>query len=227
MPKNVAETLAEARERVSLLTQSLPNCVDPLGISVKSKIPYKVIAYREALIWRTEEIARSACDMYQRNDLAAAILLTRAASENGAAMWFLYELVRKQVEGVFDSELDVRVERLLMGSRNNSEMPEAMQVLTMLDKAEKAAPGIRKNYESLCEYAHPNWSGTGYLYSKIDKDKILTNFGKNPRGSEGPAGTGLNSLICSLVLFEHAYNAIADILPAFVTACEAAIKNND
>lgn len=68
----LAELQSKAEARVSLLAQRLSKIIDPAQISATAKIPYKVITYREALIWRTEELARAACDL---STLIASLLL--------------------------------------------------------------------------------------------------------------------------------------------------------
>ncbi len=214
-------SVAAARERLAALSSSLPTSIDHAGISLKAKIPYKVLSFREALIWRTEEVARCACDLLDRDDLASAIILTRATTENAAAIWYLFELIKKQVEVGIDADLDERVMRLLMGSRNNDQLPSAVQVLTMLDRANKVINGIRPSYDALSEYAHPNWSGVSSLFSRIHREEIFTSFGRNPRGSEGPKRMALAALIGSLEIFTHAYDSLSDLMPDFIRACEA------
>jgi hypothetical protein len=50
MEKTVASLLNEIRERVELLESNLPRRVDPMAVSPISKLPYKALLYREALI---------------------------------------------------------------------------------------------------------------------------------------------------------------------------------
>lgn len=215
--------LEEAKARVQLMTDSLPEVVDPASISLSAKIPYKAILYREALIWRTEELARCACDLYHQEAIVSAIILTRATTENAAAIWYLMQLIQNAAQ---DKELDEQIMQLLMGSRSNNEMPDAVHVLKMLRKAEKSIPGIFSAYESLSEYAHPNWSGTSRLYSKTDPGKFLTHLGKNVRSIDPPLGLGLNSLIAALAMFEYAYNKISDLMPGFVSVCETTLRDS-
>lgn len=224
---NIANLLKEAKALVQQMTDSLPKVVDPASISLSAKIPFKVIVYRETLIWRTEELARCACDLYQREDIGAAIVLTRAVTENAAAVWYLMQLIRGVNGTPHGKGLDERIMKLVMGSRSIDEMPDALNVQTMLKKAEKSFPGILSTYDSLSEFAHPNWSGTSGLYSKNDPDEILTHLGKNMRSTEWPLRRGLNSLIGALAMFEHAYNRISDLMPGFISVCEAALHDNE
>jgi hypothetical protein len=86
------EMVAESRRRLTTLENSLPERIDPIGIS-RTKLPSKVLNYREALIWRVAELARAALQAFEAQQLAAAIVLTRAAVETHAALWYLDEKV--------------------------------------------------------------------------------------------------------------------------------------
>jgi hypothetical protein len=84
-----SDTVAEVRAWVDKLRASLPQSVVVAALGVMSKAPFQLLCTREALIWRTEELARTACDALERDDFAAAAILTRAVTENaamGAAM---------------------------------------------------------------------------------------------------------------------------------------------
>jgi hypothetical protein len=58
----VDNDLKEARARADVLRQSLPLSVDAAALGVWSKAPFQLLCTREALIWRTDELARTACD---------------------------------------------------------------------------------------------------------------------------------------------------------------------
>ena len=63
------------------------------ALGVKSKAPFQLLCTREALIWRTEELTRNACDALERDDFAAAAILTRAVTENAALAWQLLDVL--------------------------------------------------------------------------------------------------------------------------------------
>ena len=68
----MADDVKEARARANALRNSLPQSVDAAALGVMKKAPFQLLCTREALIWRTEELARTACDALERDDLAAA-----------------------------------------------------------------------------------------------------------------------------------------------------------
>ncbi len=216
-----AELLAEATERVALLSANLPSVVDPTSVSIKAKIPTKVLCCREALIWRTEELARAACEQYRQESIAAAITLTRAAIEGVAATWYLKANLEKVMRAKAIGSFDDKIMSLLIGSKNDVSEINAINVMNFIDSVEKEFGGFRRSYESLCEYSHPNWSGTSLLYSRIDHAMVRTEFGRNKRSSDIARRCGLPTLIAALEIYSEAYNAIGDLLPAFVLFCEA------
>ena len=56
----------EIRETLGVLESNLPQQVDGYALSKKSKLPWKVLLYRDALIWRIVELGRSALERPRR-----------------------------------------------------------------------------------------------------------------------------------------------------------------
>src|SRR4026209_2210802 len=79
------ELLTEAKRRTAILSGSLPNLVDPADISHSAKTPYNALVYRELLLWRVEEFARIACELFETKQLATALTITRSCVETVAA----------------------------------------------------------------------------------------------------------------------------------------------
>jgi hypothetical protein len=214
------DTVADVRAWVDRLRGSLPQSISVAALGVKSKAPFQLLCARESLIWRTEELARNACDALERDDFAAAVILTRAVTENAALAWKLM--------GVLDArsrytpqELNDQLMRLLMGSKQWPEVPESVNVLTCLEQMDKKIPGVLSNYKSLSEFAHPNWCGVAGLYSKIDRAKYIAHFGRSLRGSDSLRRMITGALLGSLDAFEYAYNRISDLMPAFLAELES------
>src|SRR5487761_337513 len=90
------DDLATAKEMTQRLSQSLPELIDVAALGVRSKAPYQLLVVREALIWRTEELARNACNSLECEDLAVAAILTRSITENAALTWKLKEIQDKR-----------------------------------------------------------------------------------------------------------------------------------
>jgi hypothetical protein len=207
--------MREARARVQLLQQSLPKSVSAADLGVWSKAPFQFLCTREALIWRTEELARGCCDAVDRNDYAIAALLARATIENAALAWKLMEVLDERKKYPPQELIDL-LGSMLVGSRIWDDMPKALQILTCINRMDKTVSGIRKSYDILSEIAHPNWGGVFGMYSKTDQAMFTTYFGRGLRPTDGRQGQIINSLIGALQVFEYAYNRISDLMPDFI-----------
>jgi hypothetical protein len=193
------EELAKAREFANRLRNSLPFSVDAAALGVWSKAPFQLLCTREALIWRTEELARNACDALERDDLAVAAVLTRGITENAALTWTLMEMLDARAQHS-KQELNGLLMRALVGSKKWKDFPEAFQILKCIDRMDKKVPGVRASYDSLSEIAHPNWLGVFGMYSITDKTQFITHFGRGLRRTEGKERMIVNAMLGSLGL---------------------------
>lgn len=215
------ELLAEAGQRIALLTENLPRQVDAASLSLVSKLPLKALTYREAALHRCEELARSAHESFIKGNNISGIVLTRAFTETVAGVWYLLELVDRQLEVGVESDLDEKLMKLLMGHKNQENFPQAINVLSFMQRMDKKTPGILLAYESMSEYSHPNWAGTAFAYSSLDRETMVTDFGVSSGLKRLHDVSGLNWLNGGLGLLEFAYNKLADLFPHFIVACEA------
>lgn len=224
MERDIPALMKEIRERIELLESNLPARVDAAAVSLSAKLPFKALCYRGALVWRFAELCRSAFESYTDDKLASAILLTRAAVESAAAMWYLNVKIDQTIKAQSLGDIDNQLMRLLCGSRTDPAMPEAINVLNFIDKAEKDVAGFRLQYDMLSECAHPNWAGTTLLYSKPDMERRQTDLGSGLRLSENVKLSGVINLSVALMLFENVYNRTADSVPAFIELCERSLR---
>lgn len=219
VPKPWVEVLAEARRLTASLSASLPDKIEIAAIGVRSKAPFQLISIREALIWRTEELARNACDALEREDFTVAALLIRSIAESAAMTWYLLEILENR-KGYTPAKLNDKLMRMFAGSKNGwADGPEAISLLTFVERLNRKLPGFHAAYNSLSEYAHPNWLGVSGLYSKIDRENFTIHYGYGLRTE--PAGRQLaNALVGGLLAFEDGYNKINNTMPAFIDELE-------
>ena len=212
--------LDEARTRLTGIQTHLPGSIPVAGISTTSKIPFTALSCREGLIWRAEELARTACDCFERQDVVAGITLVRAFFETAAALWHLKVTMERQFVKGIESDLHDQILQVMLGHRSSDHLPKAINVQTFIDRLTKTFPHARQNYDDMSEYAHPNWMGTALPFSVIDKEAFVVTFGRGVRGSERHATLGLSCLNDALAVAELAYNGIADFMQAFTKLCE-------
>jgi hypothetical protein len=174
------------------------------------------------------ELSRGAFENFEKDRLALAILETRAAVETCAALWYLHAKLDATLKAGAVGDIDEFLMKLSMGSRTDTDiMPQAISVLTFVDRVEKDVEGFRHQYDLLSEFAHPNWAGTALLYSKPDPPNLWTDFGANIRGIDGPKQVGVLNLSVALMFFERSYNRIADIMPALIELCKGTVKADE
>jgi len=234
MEKSAESLMDEIQRDLELLESSLPKRVDGWALSQMSKLPFKVMVYREALAWRMAELGRAAFEEFEKDRLAAAIVLTRAVVETSAALWYLCGKVETSVRSSEVGDIDDYLMQMSMGIAPDPPTdPETGEVLTpprpirvgkFLDRVEKDITGFKRQYGYLSEYAHPNWAGTVYLYSKFDKENATADFSKNIREPDGTKVIGTGNLSVALLLFERSYNRVADLIPEFTKLCEERLK---
>jgi hypothetical protein len=210
----------EIRDRISVFRSRLATSVDGFAISPESKTPFKAVWYRESLLWRMTELSTSAYESLEKDLLATGILLTRGAVETAAAVWYLCGKLEAARDSGSLGNVDEDLMSLLMGSRNNPDLPKATNVLTFVDRVNKDVEGFRKQYDGLSEFAHPNWSGTTLLYSKPDPQKPGALFGANIRSSEAAKQIAVVNLSVALMIFERSYDRISEVVPDVVSMCE-------
>jgi hypothetical protein len=229
MKESLPALMDEIRGRIELLESSLPASVDAMAVSRASKLPFKALLYRESLIWRMTELARGAFEDFGVDNLVAAIVLTRAAVETSAALWYLCGKVATSVEsndvGNIDGYLMKMYVGIATGAPTEVVMPRPVRVGMFLESVEKDIPGFNHQYGMLCEYAYPNWAGTALVYSKNDTENRVTYFGKNMRKAENTKTIGVVNLSVALMMFERSYNRITEILPPFIKLCERRLAN--
>jgi hypothetical protein len=234
MEDSLMSLVDEIRGRLELLESNLPKRVDGWALSQLSKLPFKMLVYREALGWRMAELGRAALEEFEKERLAAAIVLTRGAVETSAALWYLCAKVDASVESAEAGDIDDYLMKMTMGiatdpptdpSTGEPSTPRPIKIGKFLDRAEKDINGFNRQYGYLSEYVHPNWVGTVYLYSKFDKENGAADFGQNIREPAGTKHTCICNLSVALLMFERSYNRIADLIPNFIKLCEDRLKN--
>ena len=223
MERSIPDLLNEIREKLDVIEAHLPSRVDAM-VSPESKLPFKALVYRAASMWRMAELSRGAYNHFNEGRLANAILLTRAALETSGGLWYLAGKLKAAVTGGAVGDLDEYLMRLGVGSRTDANMPQAISVLTFVDRVEKDVEGFRHQYDVLSEFSHPNWAGTGLLYSTPDPANFWTDFGLDMGRTEGSKTIGVVSLSVALMFYERSYNTISDDMPAFIDLCR---RHND
>jgi hypothetical protein len=226
MQRSVAEYKAEIADRLDAFARSLPTRLDAPAISLK-KLPGNAMWYRETMIWRFTELAQEAFDNLNRKHFAAAMVLTRAAVETGAGLWYLHEKIKKAIATGELGDLGEKLERLNVGYKEPTalaDFPEAISALTFVEHLNKKIDNFARTYATLCEYSHPNHQGAAGLFSWPHADTGLVEFGSNIRELDTHEVICALNLSAAVMMFDHCYAAIAKSMPRLVALCEEGAK---
>lgn len=221
---DIQKLLEESKLYVKGLKMSLVSRTDPAQVSVIAKIPFKALQIREGLLYRVTDLADASCSLVDAMNLVSAACVTRAFQETLAALFYVNRKVKKAISDKNVSALNDTLMKALVGAKNNPDMRDPINVLTLIDKVEKEIPGFREVYDNLSELSHPNWAGTLGIYSRINHKKLWVDFGRNIRLKETTQMQIINTLHAGLELVVHIYDEFAEFLPELITVCENAIK---
>lgn len=219
----IVDRLRHATTVVERLKALRPTRIDPASFSTRAKIPYKVTDLIGGLTYRVVELSEAALNAFSVSYPAAAIVLTRAALETTAALWYIARKIEAVIAEGEIGDLDDVLMRMLLGFRARAEdwkMPSAINVLKFVDKINEEVPGFRSQYEDLSEFAHPNWSGTGYLYSKPDTKNLWTDYGPDVADLDVPYHLGSTALKITVVTFEHFLRRVDEFMPKLTELAE-------
>lgn len=137
--------------------------------------------------------------------LLGARILLRSALETLAILIYLNQKMEAVIAGDLSLfKFDRLTVQLLMGSRNNSTRHSAINILTILQKAERNHFGLVSLHERLSESAHPNFDGVLYTYSASDPEKYETTFSN--RWAQLFSQEQEPAVMFVFVIFEYEYN---------------------
>ena len=220
MESDAVDLLTEIRENIERLETDPPSRVDSANLSFTARIPFKAEWYRVALRWRFSELCRSSFDELEKETFVSAIVLTRAAVETFASLWYLCAKITGATEPGAVRQVNDYLTRAICGHKNDEAMPEAINVLNCIDKVNDSLEGFREQYDQLCEYAHPNWAGTVGMFSKPDHENRWADFGSNVRRTGHARLKVLITLSVALKGFILCYEKTAALMPGFTELCE-------
>jgi hypothetical protein len=220
----------QIRSYLDVFEANLPKGIDCYALS-RSPIPWRVMRYRESLIWRAAELGRSALQQLEQGRLVAGIILTRAVVETSAALWFLRAKVDEAIKANALGDIEAFLIRLNAGvatkppeTEDGTDFPRPVMVRDFLNTVEKEIPNFKLNYGTLSEFAHPNHHGTVLVYSKYDPKTGKMDFGRYLRVKEPTTVAGFRNLYLAVWFFRMTYNNLGESMPAFIELCDRGLK---
>lgn len=192
-------------------------------IAYKWKASFHVWMLRESVFWRLNDLMTQSYALFQQDHVLGARILLRSGFESLATLIFLNRCIQKVLDGKLDFHtFGEKTSTLLLGTRNNEEMPQSINIVTILQNCDKRYPGLMELYADLSESAHPSYEGLMRGYSKTDYDKYETHFSN--RWMELFGGRHIGSMQLCMETFHYEYNEVS---PVLIEGLERWIEEND
>lgn len=177
------------------------------AVAYKWKSLFRVWMLRELAFWREHDLMVQSYALYHQGHGLGARILLRSGFETLATLTYLNLLI----EQVIDDKLNFHVfgkktTLLLLGSRNNEAMPDAINIITILEKCDKRYSGLIKIYEDLSESTHPNYEGLMGGYSTTNYDEYETTFSN--RWMELHGHRHIDAMMLCMETFHHEYDSV-------------------
>lgn len=176
-------------------------------VAHKWKAPFRALVLREATFWRENDLMCQAYYLQRQGYGLGARILLRSGFETLATIVYVNILISKVTAGTYDfHEFCDETRVLLLGTRNNSQLPDARNILTVLKRCEDRYPGISKIYGELSESAHPNYEGLLVGYSETNFDEQEVNFANHWMDIYGDKN--LEGIRLCMGTFQHEYDTV-------------------
>ena len=223
--KTEKKELAKAKQLSRRLSSNLPKEIEAASLSLSSKLPFKAVSLREVLIHRIAELSEVAIELFELKKIVPAIIMTRAVFETTAVLYWLYKSIKQVCATKELGNIDEFFMKSLFGSKDEERLPESYNILTAINHTDKDSQGYRNAYNSLSEFAHPNWSGLSGAYSKLNREKRILELGKELGNI--PLSVALPLLLGALTLFIDCYNEMETYLLQFNEICDKICQNTN
>lgn len=192
-------------------------------VAYKWKSLYRVWMLRELAFWREHDLMVQSYALHQHGYGLGARILLRSGFETLATLIYVNLLMQQVLDGKLNFHVfGEKTSLLLLGSRNNDKMPDAINILTILAKCDKRYPGLMKTYENLSESAHPNYEGLMDGYSTTNCDEYETTFSN--RWMELHGERHPEAMMLCMEIFHHEYDAM---WPGLMEQLEKWVEAND
>jgi hypothetical protein len=178
----VYKTIEQAMEGLSVWKQHRRSVVSPPSKNIAYKPTFEADYFREAAFYRFIELIESSYSLYKSDLLVGSVVTARAAQETVAVIWFINSKLEHLSKTKDLSHFTETMHRLILGWSNDEEFPEKINVLKCIDSVDKSLEGkFRRHYDTLSEYAHPNFSGTFGAYGQPNYETLEVSLGAYPR----------------------------------------------
>lgn len=218
-------TSVEIKSKVKNIRKTLKSNVGFHDRSSNAKIPFRVEIFVNALSLRILEHIDAVVCLYDNNLFIPAFALIRSNFESLALLNVVASAVKKSLkENKLDQRLDKELESMSLGTREDGDTIQAINVITQLKKMDKKFKGIWTIYTSISEFVHPNHDGVIGGYSKIFPDEKRTAFEPQLSKTDKLTISSFDFTSTQLNLLEQFLNFIFHNFNDFTTLCEEDVE---
>jgi hypothetical protein len=215
----------ELEDRIEKIRRLNTDHIQHFQYSKLAKIPFKVHSFIEIMSLRMLDFSEAAFLLIENDHVIPSLPIIRALFENIAIVYRIKSSIDKSLEeNKLDNGFDDLITKIVFGTRDNDEIL-AINILTQIDKLDKEYSGIRKFYDSISEFVHPNCDGVLGSYSELNEEDYITEVIKVIT-VKNPIYKWIEAcFLLILGIYLEYYNRIKSDLPRFASICELEIIN--
>jgi len=206
--------IIRAKETLKRHSESMPKTIHLASYGGTAKTPYLASTYKDALFLRHLDLCKASISLLESDFYVPATVTVRSAFECSAMLHWAFKKIKTYENNGDLKEIHTFFKNALMGSKTETDMPNAPNVLTGINHLEKNEEykGAIFLYGELSEFVHPNYRGVHQSYAQIDFDEHKTSFSVKNETNENVYNLVVNSVEASLIVFEEQYNLFGNEL---------------
>jgi hypothetical protein len=223
--KEMAEALGAPWDSVQLVNEDLytleylrNSTVAYRGSPNGSRIPWQIELYSECALHRIVVIARGCVEAWTSSNLISAFLCGRALIETVALLWDFSEQLDRLVTAGDITAVPLLIDRRMFDSKtfnDDTRSSQAVSVLTIISKFEKRVPGVRRCYDEMSEFCHPNYFGVYGAFSQLNLETLIGTISETILINRGTFSIMMKALTL-LMEVTRILGKIDDCIPRFL-----------
>ncbi|NQT84228.1 hypothetical protein HQ563_14465 [bacterium] len=218
------------RGKAAQITVSRASEVSPV-----TKVPLEAQALLQVGLRRNMELTASFVESFNAELFAPLFLTGRAVLETACLLWEFWartdRIVKEQDKAALD-DFEDRITKALLGVKSpacggDPENYPAPNVLTIIDRLNKREfPRLRWFYDTLSEFAHPNYFGMHAAYGRVDDSAQEIRYVDRPFGKDVKLlAMAIDAIAAGLLMTVSAVEKYEKDLLPFTRLCEEAIHD--
>jgi hypothetical protein len=212
---------------INELRLHLVDIIEHFHYSKTAKIPFKVHSFIEIMNLRMLDFSEAVQLLLKQDKVVPAIPLIRSLFENVAITYRVISAVESSLSNnKLTNDFDDLITKIKFGTRYKDEIV-SINILTQIDKLDKQFNGLRKYYDALCEFTHPNWDGVEGSYSELDEVKRCTYIQKIITTDHSLIDFFQTCFLLIISIFSGSAEWLRNNLQVFTELCESEINRNE